>query len=243
MPPIDPSFLVNTGPGLMLLGLLLAGVFWIANDRGLPKGASTALAIGSVGTFVLGLGLTAGLGNIGVQPGTVGSGSATFAVTAAAGDPQNTSNVVFDQTAHTIQVQVQCTSSCASFSYGSGTVELNFTVGRSDAGTQDAIAELRVNTIGLVPKSDGSGTTYPIAAQYADSTYKTDWEKGPNASPVTINKFTTVLVAGGGSSYARLNITYNINAVAQQNAYGTSPITVTVAGQVWTITEILTIKV
>lgn len=236
------AWLWMTGPGLILLGAGLGVVYAILPKQGGIAGLRTVVAAGAVLSAVIGVGLWAGLGTLPTTTTTAG-GAAGYTVTLSAGEVQNVSNLVIDNLNHKVQVQVQCTSSCASFSYGSGTVELNFTISRSDTGTQDVSTPLVVNTIAQVAKSDGSGTYYPIVGLNADGTYKSDWEKGPNASPAVNNKQTTVLLAGGGSNYARLNVTWGITAVAQQNVYQTADVTCSIAGQSWTITEILTIKV
>lgn len=237
---VDASFLWATGPGLILLGVLLGGLYYVLPKHGVPQGIKTLVAASAVVVALLGVGVSAGLGTLSSNPQTVGN--VTYTVTMSAGEVQNTSNIVIDNLNHKVQVQVQCTSSCSSFSYGSGTVELNFTVARGDTGTQDVSTAVVVSSVASVAKSDGSGTYYPIVGTNADGTYKSDWEKGPNASPSVTNKQTTILLAGGGSNFARLNVTWGITAVGNQNAFQTADVHCQVAGQDWTITEILTIK-
>lgn len=236
---VDPVATLSTGPGLILAGAILAVVGMLLPSS--AKGPKTLSYIGAAVAGMLGVGLIFGLGTLGAAPGTNNVG-ATYTVTAAAGEVQNTSNLVIDNLNHKIQVQVQCTSSCSSFSFGSGTVELNFTVARSDTGTQDASTLCRVNTIAQVAKSDGSGTYYPIVGQNADGTYKSDFERGPNAAPAVNNKQATLLLTGGGTNFARLNVTWSITAVGNQNAYNAADVGIEIAGQPWVITEILTLK-
>lgn len=226
---------------MIALGVFLGLVYWITNGRGVPRGLRTILAIASIGSILIGVVEVAGVGTLApTAPGTVGG--PIYTVTATVGDSQNSSNVVFDQNAHTAQVQVSYDISDAAAIYASGTTELNFTIGRSDTGTQDVTTAASLVTVGLVPKSDGSGTTYPIVALNADGTYQCTAEKGPNAAPISTNKATTILLAGGGSNYVRFNITWNANAVGNQVVFDTAPITLQIADQTWTVTELLVVK-
>src|SRR5690349_14998339 len=119
---MDLSFLWTTGSGLILLGIMLGIGYYVTDKRGVPHLARSGIAIAAAFALLLGIGLTAGLGSLtSTNAGTL-NGGAIYSVTASAGDTQNVSNIVIDNVNHGVQVQVQCTSSCASFSYGSGTV-------------------------------------------------------------------------------------------------------------------------
>ena len=238
---IDTSW-VWTGGGLAVLGIIALVVsMFLGKQSGAPRGLKTLFVVGGVTLLLLGVALTFGIGGLTSTPQTT-AGTARYEVTVTAGDSQNVSNIAIDDTARTIQVRIQCSSTCSTFDYSSGTAELNFTVGRADTGTQDSIFDAKVVSVGLVSDSSGDGTTHPIVAQYSDSRYKTEWEKGPNAAPISVNKETTVLLEGGGASFVRLNVTWSIGAAFEQSAFDTATVTVSVAGETWTITEILTAR-
>jgi hypothetical protein len=163
---IDTSW-VWTGGGLAVLGIIALVVsMFLGKQSGAPRGLKTLFVVGGVTLLLLGVALTFGIGGLTSTPQTT-AGTARYEVTVTAGDSQNVSNIAIDDTARTIQVRIQCSSTCSTFDYSSGTAELNFTVGRADTGTQDSIFDAKVVSVGLVSDSSGDGTTHPIVATRA----------------------------------------------------------------------------
>ncbi len=231
--------------GLGLLALLTIGVLIFGGIAlvgrsffGIsPKGQKTAAML----TFVLIIGAVfvgGGFGTLGAP--AVTATQAQFTVTPSLEVAQ--SQVVLDDSTNTVQVNLQYDISDGNFIGGTGFAEVNFTVGRADTSTADITTTTDILTIAQVPKSDGSGTTYPVVSKNADGTFKWNVEKGPNAAPTVTIKSGTLLIPGGGTNFLRLNITFNPTAAAEQTVYQSTKSTFTVAGETWTCLAVLVVK-
>lgn len=231
--------------GLTAFGLFLAGAIGLmlaygtSKVSGMPKVIPVIAGVAGGGLILAGIGASVGFGSL-TAPTTQLAGSAEYDVTASEEFAQ--SQVVVDNEANVIQIQMQYDISDANFIGGTGGGEVNFTIARADSGTGDAVTEVDVVSVELVPHASGDGQTEPIVAKYTDGTYKADWEKGPNESPVVINDFTTVLVEGGSTGFVRINITLNAEAASEMTVYDQAKISLRVAGEPWTVECLLTVK-
>lgn len=219
------------------IGVMLA--YGLNRVSGMPKVVPVIAGVAGGALILAGVGAAVGFGSL-TAPTSGQLGAAEYDVTSSEDFAQ--SQVVIDNEANVVQIQMQYDISDANFIGGTGGGEVNFTIARADSGTGDAVTEVDVVSVELVPHASGDGQTEPIAAKYTDGTFKTDWEKGPNASPVVINDFTTVLVEGGSTGFVRINITLNAEAAGEMTVYDQAKISLRVAGEPWIVECLLTVK-
>lgn len=235
---VDLWALATSLTGLIVITIIAAGIALWGKKFGASPGVQKFSALIAFVAIVGAVFAAGGFGTLGATSAT--AQTAKFSVTPSEDTDQ--SQVVLDDSTNTVQVNAQYDISDGNFIGGTGYAEVNFTIGRTDTSTADATATTDFTSIGLVSKSDGSGTTYPIVSKNADGTYKWNVEKGPNAAPATTNKYGTVLVEGGSTNFLRLNITLNPTAAAEMTVYNSVKCTFTVAGETWTLLFVLVVK-
>lgn len=233
--PTDIIGWVTSATGLAIIAIAAVLIGWGFID--LTKNQRTRKAFKGLAVLaVLGFLVVNGAFGSGLVGTTATATSATYAITASEDTDQ--AWVVINDDTNTVQIQIDVDDVNETFDAQTGTAEINFTIGRTDSSSADAVATADLGVVGLILDSSGNGKTYPVLAQNSDGTYAFDWEKGPNANAVVINKYTTQLVEGGGTAFLRLNVTFNGEAGAQMDIYDVGKVTFVIATETWTL-EIL----
>lgn len=131
---------------------------------------------------------------------------------------------------HTITIAMDYNTTSNLFVGGTGVATVNFTVSRSDALVDDAVASL---AIGSVPMVDVVGSTDEyMVDQNADDSFNALWTK---AGGFTQYESMNILVEAGGSAWATITFTMNGAAAHAMTTNDIVSMNLSIAGESWTV--------